>query len=63
MKINGRLIYLTGVILVILAVLLYLKVLDSDSFCMMMGVILGYYYGNERAIVKIQKSEKIGGSD
>lgn len=57
MKINGRLVYLTGVIIVVLSGLLYVGVLNSDSFCMMMGVILGYYYGNERAITKERKSE------
>lgn len=61
MKINGRLIYLAMVIIVVLSLLLYIQALGSEEFCLMMGTILGYFFGNERAFIKAVKKEQLEG--
>ncbi len=52
MRVNGKTIYLVGIIILCLTILVMRGKMAEDNFISLVTLILGYYLGNMRAIVK-----------
>lgn len=55
MKVNGRLVYLAGVVIIVLSVLMFFGKIGETPYIATLAFVLAYFFGNERAFVKAGK--------